>query len=69
MKERKAVGRMTETQKARNVNTKNKQMEREARRREGRGLCTDADGGSGDLSNGRLAEKQCSDLHGTSCYQ
>lgn len=44
-------------------------MEREARRREGRGLCTDADGGSGDLSNGRLAEKQCSDLHGTSCYQ
>lgn len=38
-------------------------------RRTGRSrLCTDVDGGSRDLSNGRHTEKQCSDLHGTSCY-
>lgn len=32
------------------------------------GLCTDVDGESRDLSNGRLTEKQFFDLHGTSCY-
>lgn len=32
-------------------------------------VCTDAVGGSRDLSNGRRAENQWSDLHGTSCYQ
>lgn len=60
-----------EAGKARNENMKSEKM-KEGRKEEERaggrsGPCTDVDGGSGDLSNGGLAEKRCSDLHGTSC--
>lgn len=48
---------------------KKPKKKREARWRAGSGPCTDADGGSEDPSSGGLAEKQRSDLHGTSCYR